>query len=151
MRGSVYDSDAIRLLSAALKELLAEARISARSVSVGGEFADRGRAVSRKLMAAYDAGTRDLRMLKYAGRDAAMLRAHYDAASIAILASALGAALPDFDAAHGRALTHREKTSLRRMLSRRLIEAFEAGERDPEALKRAGLAAVEPPPVEPAG
>ena len=95
-------------------------------------------------MAAYDAGTRDLRTLMYAGRDAAMLRSRYDAASIDILSSALGAALSDLDAARGRSLTKRAKADLRRTLTRRLIEVFETGERNPAALRDACLASVEP-------
>ena len=96
-------------------------------------------------MVAYDAGTRDLGMLKYAGRDAARLRSHYDTASIDILSSALGAALSELDLARGRTLTKREKADLSRRLSRRLIEAFETGERNPATLKRSSLALVEPP------
>jgi hypothetical protein len=65
--------------------------------------------------------------------------------SIRILSSALSAAISEFDHAPASTWTKREKADLSRQLTRNLLEAFDAGERDPEALKRAGLAGIERP------
>lgn len=74
-----------------------------------------------------------------------MLCSPYSAASIRILASALGAAISEFDVSPVSTGPTREKAVLRRQLTQSLIEAFATGERDPAALKRAGLAGIEPP------
>jgi hypothetical protein len=69
----------------------------------------------------------------------------HSAASIRILSAALSGAFSEFDESRRSARPNREKAELRRKLTQSLLEAFEAGERDPEALKRAGLAAIECP------
>ena len=74
-----------------------------------------------------------------------MTRSLHNATSIRILAAALGAAFSEFDGSRGSARTNHEKADLSRKLTRTLLEALEAGERDPEALKRAALAAIEYP------
>lgn len=60
---SAYDSEAIRLLSTALAEVMAAAD---RRLPTG-EFAAINRAVTRKLIEAYDDGERDPGALKAAG------------------------------------------------------------------------------------
>ena len=60
---SAYDSEAIRLLSTALKDVLAQAD----QLSPAAELVAFDRAVTRKLIEAYDDGERDPEALKRAG------------------------------------------------------------------------------------
>ena len=60
---SAYDSEAIRLLSTALKEVLAQAD----QLTPAADVVAFDRAVTRKLIEAYDGGERDLEALKRAG------------------------------------------------------------------------------------
>ena len=72
-----------------------------------------------------------------------MTRSVHNTTSIRILSSALNAAFSELDGSRGPARTNHDKADLSRKLTRGLFEAFAAGERDPEALKHAGLAAIE--------
>lgn len=63
---SAYDEEAIRLLSTALAEVMAETDPQRPAA----ELAAFNRAVTRKLIEAYDGGERDLGALKRAGAEA---------------------------------------------------------------------------------
>jgi uncharacterized protein YfeS len=63
----------------------------------------------------------------------------YDADAIRLLATALAQVMAQAD----QRLPAAELAALNRAVTRKLIEAYDGGERDPEVLKRAGAAGLE--------
>jgi hypothetical protein len=71
-----------------------------------------------------------------------MLFSAYGSNAVRALTPALSDALAFLDKSAARVLTGAEKTDFRNNIARNLMDAYDAGERDPKALNRAALRGV---------
>jgi hypothetical protein len=71
----------------------------------------------------------------------------YGSDALRVLAPALNCALAILDKSASRDLTDAEKVQFRTSVARNLMDAYDAGERDPTALGRAAPRGIFVPPV----